>query len=186
MSKFEKIESINIPIKFNTLPAILEGKTLADLRCRNVKNLQSKNSQKAKALFNASEQIYPQCMITHDVDLVDLQLCKDKPLTIVICNYDWSEEPVIWVVDTWSAVAKMEVYGDIEISQLPFNVVDITNEYQPVLYTTSGISTASYEMFCSRVVTAYARKRQSNRRDIVDAGYTIEDFFEDNIDSFSE
>lgn len=186
MSKFEKIESINIPIKYNTLPAILEGKTLADLRCGKVKNLQAKNSQKAKALFNASEQIYPQCMVTHDVDLVDLQLCKDQPLTIVICNYDWSEEPIIWVVNTWSAVAKFEAYGNIEISQLPFNVVDITNECQPVLYTTLGISTTIYETFCSKVATAYARKRHSNRRDIVDAGYTIEDFFEDNIDSFSE
>ena len=107
----------------------------------------------------------------------------DHTIRIVACKYDFQEEPVLWVDNLHSAIKYVAQYGgDATLREIPFYFVDITNYDKPVIYGREDSVRENYEDILGAVSCAYKRFRRSNSKELIDVGYTLTDFLEDNPD----
>ena len=72
-------------------------------------------------------------------------------------------------------------YGkDVKLRDIPFYVVDISDYNHPSIYGYNDSLRQNYEDILGAVSCAYKRFRRSNSEKLIEIGYTLKDFLQDN------
>jgi len=107
-------------------------------------------------------------------------------IRIVICKYDFREEPVFWADNLHSAIKYIGQYGkDVKLRDVPFYVVDLTDYNKPSIYGRNGSLRENYEDILGAISCSYKRFRRSNSQELIDVGYTLKDFLDDVPEIFA-
>lgn len=104
----------------------------------------------------------------------------EHPERIVICRYDFTNEPCIWLDNLHSAVMYVRKYGSgVRLKDIPFYVVDLSGTV-PVLYENGALKN---DDSCIKGAVKKARRRQerSNLKELIDFNYTFKEFLTDNL-----
>lgn len=188
------MNNLNIKINEYITEDILNMK-LKDMFCKHVIRHNSDDMQsKAGRLYIESCKLgYDVCDwglhvghagdIQYHIDSI-VQMEKDgyNPIIrIVICKYDFSNTSIAWVDNLHSAIKHIRQYGkDVRLKDIPFYVVDISDYGNPSISGHNGSLRENYENILGAVSCAYKRFRRSNSKELIEIGYTLEDFLCDN------
>ena len=174
---------------------------LTSMLCKHViKHNFYKEYSKAFRLYIASQKLgYEMCNwglhvghandIQYHINLI-VQMEKDNynpAIRIVICKYSFCDKPVIWIDNLHSAIKYIRQYGkDVKLKDIPFYIVDISDYEHPIISGNSGYLRENYEDIFGAISCAYARFNRSNSRELVEIGYTLDDFLNDNPKLYTE
>lgn len=194
------MENLDIKIRENIAEDILNMK-LTDMFCKHVIRCNPDVLQiKAGKLYIESVKLgYNICEwgvhsghpsdISYHIDKIT-KMEKDKynhAMRIVICKYDFCDALIVWVDNLHSAIKYIRQYGkDVKLRNIPFYVVDISDYENPSIYGYNGSLRENYEDILGAVSCAYKRFRRSNSKDLIEIGYTLEDFLHDNPMLYTE
>lgn len=99
---------------------------------------------------------------------------------IVICRYDFYDNPCIWIDNLHSAVMYIRKYGyDVKLNDIPFYVIDISGNETTVSENGYGIL-LDIQHIGNAVICAHKRFERSNSKELIDLNYTLQDFLNDN------
>lgn len=102
-------------------------------------------------------------------------------IRIIICKYQFCDRPIIWVDNLHSAIKYIRQHGkDVKLKDIPFYIVDISDYEHPYIYGYNNSLRENYEDILGAVACAYKRFRRSNSKELIEIGYTLEDFLNDN------
>ena len=121
--------------------------------------------------------------IKYHIDKI-LQMETDQynhAIRVVICKYDFCDTPIIWADNLHSTIKYIREYGKgVRLKDVPFYVVDISNYNYPSVYGHKGSLRKNNEDILGAVACAYKRFRRSNSPNLIELGYTIDDFLADH------
>lgn len=119
-----------------------------------------------------------------------VQMEKDNynpAIRVVVCKYDFCNKPILWIDNLHSAIKYIRQYGkDVKLKDIPFYLVDICDYEHPIINGYNGSLRESYEDIFGAVSCAYARFNRSNSRQLIEIGYTLNDFLNDNPKLYTE
>lgn len=166
---------------------------LTDMYCKHMVRIDNNNT-KANKLLQESRKIgydicewglhrgYPSSP-QHHMGIIR-KMEKDNynhTVRIVICKYDFYEEPIIWIDNLHSAIKYIREYGrDVKLQDIPFYIVDISKYDSPSICGYNHFLKNNYENILGAVSCAYKRFSRSNSKELIDVHYTIEDLLNDN------
>ena len=194
------MNSLNIKIS-NEISEDLLNMKLTDMFCKHVIGHNPDGMQvKAGRLFVESSKLgYEVCNwglhVGHASDtqyhinsIVQMERDGYNPaIRIVVCKYNFCDTPVVWVDNLHSAIKYVRENGkDVRLRDIPFYVVDISDYEHPVIYGYNGSLREEYEDILGAVSCAYQRFRRSNSKELIEIGYTLKDFLNDNARLYTE
>lgn len=188
--------SISLHLDGDIPEQILDMK-LKELYCKHVMRSLPVNGillPRAEKLLEESKKLgYDVCEWgLHSGHPNDLQYHSDKiikmiddgynhAIRIVICKYDFQEEPVFWVDNLHSAIKYILQYGEsVALREIPFYIVNIEDYDNPSIYGWNGSVRENYEDILGAVSCGYKRFRRSNSKELIDVGYKLKHFMADN------
>ena len=191
---------LNIKIQENFgFPNDFMNMKLTDMYCKHMMKNDSNYDSKANKLLNASCKVgYEICEwglhsnhpsdFYHHMNIIT-KMEKDKykhAIRIVMCKYDFCDEPIIWVDNLHSTVKYIREYGkDVRIKDIPFYVVDLTDLKQPIVKGYNNSLRTNISNILGAISSAYFRYEKSNLQELIEIKYTIEDLLNDNPELYT-
>lgn len=160
---------------------------LIDLRCKHAMHTSYKADEVIRLSSLIGYDIAEWGLHSNHVDIqyhVDVIMKMEEddynhPLRIVICKYDFQDEPCIWIDNIHSAVRYVRQHGHrVKLRDVPFYIVDITGDY-PVI-SENGTRLIDMKHIDGAVDCAYKRLERSDLKELVDLNYKFGEFLLDN------
>lgn len=178
------------------VPSNILNLHLTELLCKHI--FDKDKSIKAKKLLEESEKLsYKWCQwnvyaekpkdFDYDMGRI-LKMEEDNynhAIRVVVCKYTFSEKQYIWSDNLHTTIMYLRKYGlEVQLKDVPFYVVDLTDFSQPVLYSQKGYLRGNPKDITGAIVSAKVRSNFSNSKELIAVGYTVGDFIKDNIDFY--
>lgn len=160
---------------------------LIDMRCKHAMHTSYKANEVIRLSKLISYDIAEWGLHSNHVNIhyhadVIMKMEEDNynhPLRIVICKYNFTNVPCIWIDNIHSAVRYVRKYGHkVLLKDVPFYVVDITNN-EPII-STNNIRFINMEHIDGAIECAYKRLKRSNSKELIDLNYTLNNLLLDN------
>lgn len=185
---------LNITINEDISEDLLNMK-LTDMFCKHVirRNIDDKETKAEKLYIESCKIGYEWCnwglhtghasdIQYHITSIVQMERDGyNHAVRIVICKYDFCDKPIVWVDNLHSAIKYIREYGkDVKLIDIPFYIVDISDYEHPSVQGDNGSVREKYEDILGDVSCGYQRFRRSNSKELIEIGYTLNDFLHDN------
>lgn len=198
--KDKNMDNLNIKINGNISEDLLNIK-LTDMFCKHVirRNPDGVQIKAGKLYIESCKLGYKVCnwglhvghagdIQYHINSIVQMERDEYNPaVRIVICKYDFCDTSIVWVDNLHSAIKYIREYGkDVTLRDIPFYVVDISDYEHPSVHGHNGSLRKKHEDILGAVSCAYKRFRRSNSKELIEIGYTLKDFLNDNPMLYTE
>ena len=166
----------------------IENMKVTNLLCKHVSFL----SPKAKQVLKESEKIgykwclwgthSKNCSLSYHINKIQAmeKTGYEHSIRIVICKYPFSSRLYIWTDNLHSTIMQIRKHGlDVKVKDIPHYIVDIS-EPDVVVFCNDNTYINTDENRKGVIECAFKRYRRSVNKKLLNIGYTVEDFINDN------